>query len=346
MKINQIIREKRKELSLTQEQIAELLGVSTPAVNKWEKGSTYPDITLLPALARLLKIDLNTLMSFNEDLTDIEVENFVNELDKVVQEQNYNTAFQMAIDKIHEYPTCNNLIYTVTLFLDGALLLYNVPEPEQYREIFETFYKRLSVDETPEIRDTAISMLIAYARNRCEYSTAEELINMLPFSQIDREEQLAILYQQQKKYADAEKMWEHRILNGVTEIQIALANMLEMALHENRETDAKFFADMYETITCQFSFPEWMRYNAHLQLAIAKKDKTESLSILSKMLPAMRKEWNPQDCKLYRYAEGNDVTSLSGRVANYFCEELRNKAEYEFIRDCTEFKELMTQMSR
>ena len=60
----------------------------------------------------------------------------------------------------------------------------------------------------------------------------------------------------------------------------------------------------------------------------------------------MRKEWNPQDCKLYRYAEGNDVTSLSGRVANYFCEELRNKAEYEFIRDCTEFKELMTQMSR
>lgn len=38
MKINQIIREKRKELSLTQEQIAELLGVSTLAVNKWEKG--------------------------------------------------------------------------------------------------------------------------------------------------------------------------------------------------------------------------------------------------------------------------------------------------------------------
>ena len=40
MKINQIIREKRKELSLTQEQIAELLGVSTPAVHKWEKGDS------------------------------------------------------------------------------------------------------------------------------------------------------------------------------------------------------------------------------------------------------------------------------------------------------------------
>ena len=40
MKINQIIRQKRKELSLTQEQIADYLGVSTPAVNKWEKGGS------------------------------------------------------------------------------------------------------------------------------------------------------------------------------------------------------------------------------------------------------------------------------------------------------------------
>jgi DNA-binding transcriptional regulator YiaG len=41
MKINQMIREKRKELSLAQEQIANYLGVSTPAVNKWEKGVSH-----------------------------------------------------------------------------------------------------------------------------------------------------------------------------------------------------------------------------------------------------------------------------------------------------------------
>ena len=46
---------------MTQEQVVDYLGVSTPAVNKWEKGGCYPDITLLPALARLLKVDLNRL---------------------------------------------------------------------------------------------------------------------------------------------------------------------------------------------------------------------------------------------------------------------------------------------
>lgn len=111
MKINQLIQEKRRELSMTQEQVASYLGVSATAVHKWEKGTTYPDITLLPALARLLKTDLNTLLSFQEDLTDIEIENFVNELDSMVREQGYETAFQAAVGKIQEYPTCDRLLF-------------------------------------------------------------------------------------------------------------------------------------------------------------------------------------------------------------------------------------------
>lgn len=157
-------------------------------------------------MARLLKIDLNTLMSFNDDLTDIEIENFVNEVDKTVQEQDYDTAFQKAINKIHEYPTCEKLIYSVILYLEGALDLCNVSEAEQYRETYETFYKRLATSEIPEIRDTATSMLISYARNKGDFSKAEELINSLPFSTIDKEEQLAILYQRQEQYQDAEKI--------------------------------------------------------------------------------------------------------------------------------------------
>ena len=41
MKISQIVKEKRKHLGLTQENIAEYLGVSTPAVSKWESGVSH-----------------------------------------------------------------------------------------------------------------------------------------------------------------------------------------------------------------------------------------------------------------------------------------------------------------
>ena len=344
MKINQMIRKRRKELSLTQEQIAELLGVSTPAVNKWEKGSTYPDITLLPALARLLKIDLNTLMSFRDDLTEIEIENFVNEVDKVVQEQNYETAFQMAIDKIHEYPTCDKLIQSVIFYLEGALFLNGISEPERYRKTFEAFYVRLSASESPEIRDAATSMLISYARNRGDFVKAEELINTLPFSTIDKEDQLAVLYQQQKKYEEAEKIWEHRVLKGAAEIQTALINMLEIALFEHDREHAEFFADMYETVTRQFYFPEWMRYTAHLQLAIGQKDRDRSICILQKMLPAMKEEWKPQNSPLYRSKENAGYTFFSNRLLDTFCDELSSNEEYDFLRNSTEFMELISQL--
>ena len=49
---------------LTQEQVATALGVSAPAVSKWERGESFPEIPLLPALARLLGTDLNGLLSF------------------------------------------------------------------------------------------------------------------------------------------------------------------------------------------------------------------------------------------------------------------------------------------
>ena len=77
MKLNEQIREHRKKVGLTQEQVANYLGVSTPAVNKWESGSTYPDITLLAPLARLLEIDLNTLFTFHETLSKKRLASFV-----------------------------------------------------------------------------------------------------------------------------------------------------------------------------------------------------------------------------------------------------------------------------
>lgn len=79
---------------MTQEQVAAGLGVSTSAVHKWEKGTSYPDITLLPALARLLRVDLNTLLSFQDDLTPEEIGRFCDEIVQIVREQGYDAGFK------------------------------------------------------------------------------------------------------------------------------------------------------------------------------------------------------------------------------------------------------------
>ncbi len=62
LKIDQNIRKYRKEIGLTQEELADRLGVSYQSVSRWENGSGYPDIELLPAMADLFGIGIDKLM--------------------------------------------------------------------------------------------------------------------------------------------------------------------------------------------------------------------------------------------------------------------------------------------
>ena len=56
----------RRRKTLTQEALAELVGVSPPAVSKWENDVTCPDILLLPVLARTLGVTVDALLSDGE----------------------------------------------------------------------------------------------------------------------------------------------------------------------------------------------------------------------------------------------------------------------------------------
>ena len=73
MSLGKVIRKYRKIKNLTQEEMAGRLGVTAPAVNKWENENSYPDITLLAPIARLLGISVDTLLSFREALTPEEI---------------------------------------------------------------------------------------------------------------------------------------------------------------------------------------------------------------------------------------------------------------------------------
>ena len=56
----------RKQNNLTQEEMAEIIGISPQSISKWERGDTYPDITLLPALANLFKVSVDALLGMDK----------------------------------------------------------------------------------------------------------------------------------------------------------------------------------------------------------------------------------------------------------------------------------------
>jgi len=64
--IGENIRDLRLERAITQEQLAEQLNVSAPAVSKWERGEAYPDITLVPKLAEILGVSTDKLFGVDQ----------------------------------------------------------------------------------------------------------------------------------------------------------------------------------------------------------------------------------------------------------------------------------------
>ena len=123
MNIGNVIKKYRKELGYTQEEMANRLGVTTPAVNKWENGNSNPDIELLAPIARLLHISLDTLLSFRENLTDIEIEELIHKMDKMFSEEGFEKTYQWAVNTIKEYPNCNLLIWQLAVMLDSRRIL-------------------------------------------------------------------------------------------------------------------------------------------------------------------------------------------------------------------------------
>ena len=74
MNIGNKIKKLRKEKGLTQEQLANSIGVSFQAVSKWENQIALPDITLAPVLARYFDISMDELFDYSLQSFQLDIE--------------------------------------------------------------------------------------------------------------------------------------------------------------------------------------------------------------------------------------------------------------------------------
>ena len=67
-----MIAEKRKELGMTQRELAEKMGVTDKAVSKWERALSYPDLPSLAKLAETLGMSVDELLQMKSESMQIE----------------------------------------------------------------------------------------------------------------------------------------------------------------------------------------------------------------------------------------------------------------------------------
>lgn len=316
MKINEIIHQKRLEQGFTQEQIASLLGVSTPAVNKWEKGLSYPDITLLPPLARLLNTDLNTLLSFQDDLSKKEVVVIMNKVTETFEEQGFQAGYELAMNKIKEFPNCDLLLLNMATLLDGGLTLYgkNI-KLDDYEMIIESLYEKVVSSNDTSLKEQAQSSLINKLIQRKEYERAQAILDTISSDRyFDKKQIQANLYIAKNELDKAVKLIEENLLTTTNDTHSYLMTLMEIAIKQDRIEDAKYIANIDSQAAKLFDLWEYNQYVAHFQLYDALGNRLERIKILIKMLKLLTKKWDIHNSPLYRHIKTKEVDRTFGSM--------------------------------
>ena len=350
MQIHEIIRTRRTALGLTQEQLAGKLGVSAPAVNKWERGNSYPDITLLPVLARTLRVDLNTLLSFQEDLTETEIAEFLNRLYEVSRTEGCGAAFSLAEEKLRQFPNSDALAYSAAGLLEGLLTLFPGTD-ETARPGREDFvaglYEQAAQSADPKIREWATYTVASRCIARGDLDRAEALLDQISNTHRDKRELLSALRRKQGRTEEAWTLLERELFDRAHGIQTTLLSLIEMAQAEGDRQRAQGFCDAARRAGEALDLSDYAVLSAPFQLAAAEQDGPGALDLLDRLLHSLTVPWDLSASPLYRHLATKEA---AGEAQSVLLEPLLDQVEADpdcaFLREMPEYGTMVEKYRR
>ncbi|MDR1537367.1 MAG: helix-turn-helix domain-containing protein [Clostridiales bacterium] len=121
--IAKTLANKRRAKGITQDELAEFIGVSKASVSKWETGQSYPDITFLPRLAAYFNISIDELMDYSPKLTKDAIRKLYHRLAADFAAKPFDEVMSECREIIKKYFACFPLLLQMaTLFLNHHML--------------------------------------------------------------------------------------------------------------------------------------------------------------------------------------------------------------------------------
>lgn len=220
MNIGNKIKQLRKARGITQEQLANAIGISFQAVSKWENNIALPDITLAPILANYFGVSMDELFDFSLAGKEEAIEKITYEAYKY-RESDPEKSRTILEEGLKTYPEndiiLNNILYVVT-------------DPDETIEIASRLVER-TLDS--EVKYDAFRFLAYAYKKKGDLKSAENAIEQIPEIYFTKLTEIAFLLDGEPKRNAAEKQkW------------ISFENLLQMmwklaeCYEANGETDA------------------------------------------------------------------------------------------------------------
>ncbi len=176
--IKEKLKELRKKNDITQEQLANHLGISQQSVCKWERGEGYPDITLLPAIALYFGITLDELMGIDEARISNIVNAYISESHALQNVGEIKKNLELWKKVYKEFPQ-NELVKYQYMCAMWAYWFDNIEEnPDMPEEIICIAKNLLDTSNDVGIREGAIQKLCYTYNTLGDKEAAKKYANM------------------------------------------------------------------------------------------------------------------------------------------------------------------------
>ena len=249
------LKKYRQLKELTQEQLAKFIGVSTPAVSKWESGNSYPDIELLPLLADFFNVSIDKLLNYKIDLSEEEVMKIYKELEsgfarieidlsteepKEEFRQDLESVKKLSNMYIEKYPKS----YLLKLRICSLYQMYSYKFGkselnDRVKETTNILEDIVRNTDDIQIKETALIILSnAYCMLE-DYEKAELYLNMIHKSIGDTSVNLAMIYLKQNRLEEAEILLQNKLFSNVFNISMDCKGIINVYKNQYKELKKK-----------------------------------------------------------------------------------------------------------
>ena len=195
VKLGKKIRELRKARNISQEVLAQFLGVSFQAVSKWENETAMPDVTLIPVLASFFGVSTDDLFDYDRLASEQIVDRICLE---AYQYRDSDPEKSEAIlrDGLKQFPgndiILNNLLYTMN-------------SPERSEEMITICKTLIECTHDDEVKYDAIRILADTYHQIGQQALVEPTLEQIPEIYFTKLEQMAFLLEGDKSLDAARK---------------------------------------------------------------------------------------------------------------------------------------------
>ncbi len=342
MSVSDVIRKYRKDKNITQDEMARRLGVSAPAVNKWENGHCLPDVALLSPIARLLGISTDTLLCHEKELSPKETNRLVEEAHEKLKAEEFDAVFEWAKQCLAEYPNCHPLTLWMAQTLDSHLTMHETPHRERYDGFLLDGYERVLQSGEEATRRAAAEALFYFYIGKDQYQQAEAYLPYFSAESPERKRKQALIFSKTGRQEEACKMYEELLYAGYQSLSAAFQELYMLALHESHWDRARLWVEKIRDLARLFEFGEYHEVSPGLELATLEKNEAETLRIMERMLANLESLYGFTKSPLFSHMEFKTPSgAFLAEVREDLIEGFRDEDVYGFLKENQRWRALV-----